>query len=371
MLRSKQEIAMRSMRLAPMVLLIGLAAACGGNDTGSGDGEVTGITVEELPAAYAETLCDVLTSCVGDLWTFFRPGEDCVKGFTVTAEEELSTLPTAIGTGRVKYHGDKVQKCLDDVAARGCSGLGQREPESCRAAIEGTVAAGGDCELDSECSGEQYCKVGGACPGTCSAYEQAGGKCTSNDHCASGLKCSTAGFCVAPAQQDEACNQGEPDCADGLICLGEDAAQKTPGTCRLIEDTLSGQAGDACSLAGPLCAGGLACEIKTVSPLAGECIPRVAAGAACHAAFPDECPDDQYCLLPANPLDAGTCTDKPKAGEPCAKGVGADANICAPYARCDAGVCRELAHAGESCSTNATCYSDHCDGACVTANACQ
>ncbi len=74
--------------------------------------------------------------------------------------------------------------------------------------------------------------------------------------------------------------------------------------------------------------------------------------------------------MPLNPLDTGLCTPKPKAGEACAKGIGDSATICAPYARCDAGVCRELAHAGETCSANDTCYSGHCDGACVTANRC-
>ncbi|RYZ08259.1 MAG: hypothetical protein EOO73_09365 [Myxococcales bacterium] len=362
------------MRLASVLCVMSLAAACGGNDSSSGEpdgGAAEGITVEELPAEYARALCEVFTGCIGDLWSFFRPGEDCVKEFTITAEEELATLPDAIAAGRVKYHASQVQKCLDEVVARGCEGLSEREPASCQSAIEGTLAEGEDCELDAECSGNQYCKVASACPGECAPYEQAGEKCASNDHCASGLKCSGQGFCVAPSQAGEACQQGEPDCADGLICLGEDAARKVPGKCLVIEEVLDGKAGDPCSLDESLCTAGFACEIKTVAPLAGECVPRVAAGAACRAAFPDECPDDQYCQLPENPLNPGTCTAKPAAGEPCAKGVGAEANVCAPYARCDAGVCRELAHAGESCSADETCYSGHCDGACVTANACR
>jgi hypothetical protein len=71
-------------------------------------------------------------------------------------------------------------------------------------------------------------------------------------------------------------------------------------------------------------------------------------------AFPDECPDDQYCALPAvNPLGGGQCTAKPKAGAKCAAGLG-DSLICAPYARCDNGVCRDIAHAGEDCSADDT-----------------
>jgi hypothetical protein len=160
---------MRSMRLWPAAVVLGLVA-CGGSESGGGDATATGVTVEELPAAYAKAICDVFTGCVGDLWTFFRPGEDCVEQFTVTAGEQLASLPAAIDAGRVKYHPDQIAQCLDEVRARGCSGFSDREPKSCQAAIEGTVADGGDCELDSECSGDRYCKVGSSCPGKCAAY---------------------------------------------------------------------------------------------------------------------------------------------------------------------------------------------------------
>jgi hypothetical protein len=153
--------------------------------------------------------------------------------------------------------------------------------------------------------------------------------------------------------------------------LGEDATAKTPGKCYTIAEALNGKLGDACALDSALCAAGLVCELTSISPISGECVAKVEAGATCHAAFPDECPDEQYCLLGANPLQAGTCTDKPPAGEPCGKGLGAP-SICAPYARCDDGVCRDIAHAGEDCTVNATCYSNRCvDGACVTGNSCE
>ena len=99
---------------------------------------------------------------------------------------------------------------------------------------------------------------------------------------------------------------------------------------------------------------------------------KVDAGATCHAAFPDECPDDEYCALtPLMPLMPGTCTAKPKPGEMCGSGLGGAA-ICAPYARCDDGVCRDIAHAGEDCHANDTCYSGHCQAnACVTGSSCE
>ncbi len=370
---------MRLNVLVYVVLGYGVVAACGGKDFDSqglgGDagssGSAEGIPIEELPAEYGKAVCQAFTSCVGDLWSFFRPGEDCVKEFTITAEEELATLPDAIAAGRVKYHADKVQRCLDDLASRTCEAFSQRESASCQAAVEGTVAEGEACKLDAECRGDQYCKHGAACPGVCVPYEAAGGACTSNDQCKSGLKCGDNGRCVAPAKSHQACQQGEPDCAEGLLCLGEDAGKRLPGKCYPIAEALSAQQGEPCSLDSALCVAGSSCEITSVAPLGGTCAAQVEADAPCRAAFPDECPDDQYCQLDPNPLNGGTCTAKPKAGEACAKGVGADANICAPYARCDDGVCRELANAGEACNADDTCYSGHCvDGACVTANRC-
>jgi Dickkopf-like protein len=380
---------MRVTRLVPFALLLGVAVACGsnfstggrgneagagseagaGNEAGNAGDPVDIITLEELPAKYSAALCAVFTSCAGDLLAMFRPGEDCLTTMQVTVAESFAPLQGAVRAGRVRYHPEHAQACLDDVAASGCSGLDRREPASCQLALEGRAAADADCTIDAECAGEQYCKVASACPGKCAAYELAGSECSRDDHCASGLACDDNGHCVAPSKEGELCRQGEPDCASGLLCLGEDSDAGTPGKCYPIADALKGELGDACTLE-TLCQAGLACEISSSDLVDGECVAKVSPGAACHAAIPDECPDDQYCKLAAGPLTAGVCTAKPMAGEACAAGLGT-ANICAPYTRCDAGLCREIAHAGEDCHADDTCYSGHCVGnACVTDDHC-
>jgi hypothetical protein len=374
---------MRALCLVPLALILGLAAACGGDDaqggTGNqGDGAGAGadsgtddIALDQLPRKYAAAVCEAFAGCAGNLYLVFRPGEECAKTTAVTVEEGLAPLTAAVTAGRVLYHPQRVQACLDELAAGGCDSLSRREPESCQRALEGTVEAGGDCTLDAECAGDQYCKLGDACPGKCAAYEVAGGACVSTDDCASGLECDDNGHCVAPAQKGELCQQGEPDCANGLVCLGEDSSAKIPGTCYTIEEGLSGELGDECALSGSLCQAGYACEITSTSPIEGSCVAQVEANAGCHLALPDECPESQYCKLGRDLLAAGSCTDKPGAGQKCAAGIGT-ATICAPYTRCDDGLCRELAHAGEDCTANDTCYSNHCvDGACVTGNSCE
>ena len=358
---------MRLLRLVPFALMVGLAPACGGDSDGNSPAPVP---LEELPAKYASALCAAYDNCWGDLLEVFRPGEDCAANTTTRIDEELATLPAAIDAGRVKYDGTKVQACLDEVAAAGCEFLIEREAEACELVFEGTVAAGGDCERNEECEGDQYCDSSDACPGTCSPLEQAGGPCTGDSDCTGGLKCGAAALCVAPAQAGEACKGGEPDCVDGYFCLGNDDAQNMPGECVPISEAFVGEEGDECSGEG-LCALDLSCHITMFAPVSGECTQRVGSGDPCGFAIPDQCPADEYCTGVTLLTPEGTCTSKPEAGEPCGTNLLGVANVCAPDTRCDAGMCRDLAHLGEECTVSTTCYSDSCvDGGCVPSNSC-
>ncbi len=373
--------------LAPFALVFGLVTACGGSsstglmDNGAGgqDGQAgqSGggsqqpmVSVDDLATKYATAYCEAFTNCIGGLIAIFRPGEDCVIRTTQTLKEELATLPNAVERGTVKYDQSKLQGCIDEISSRDCSILSDRLPASCKAALAGTIAQGGECSLDSECKGEQYCKLGDTCPGKCAPYEQAGGACTGDGDCVSGLKCGVTAHCVAPSQEGEACKEGEPDCVDGFVCLGEDSTAHTPGKCVTLSQGFSGKLGGACAFGTNLCVPGLACEIKSVTPLSGECVAKLGTGAVCHVAIPDECQDDEYCVLPT-PLGAGKCTPKPAPGAKCGAGLG-DGKVCRAYARCDTDVCRDIAHAGEQCNANDTCYSGHClNNACVTGDSCE
>jgi hypothetical protein len=366
-----------------------VAVACGGSSSSTGNtkteqggdsatagsgagGDASGgITFDQVPDLYATALCQAIKNCYGDLIGILHPGEDCAKNTSVELEEAMATLQASIDSGAVKYHGDKVQACLDEISGGDCSILTNRAPASCKAALAGTVDVGGDCQRNDECIGDHYCKVTDKCPGKCAEYEVAGGACASNDQCKSGLKCASNGHCVTPAQDGEACKQGEPDCVDGFVCLGDDAKTMMPGKCIAADQAFGGKKGGACALKTQLCQPGLACEITAFATLSGQCVAKLESGAVCHAAVPDECPDDQYCAL-ASVLMPGKCTAKPGPGEKCAPGLGDEPAICAPYARCDSGVCRALAHAGENCTDSATCYSNNCiDKACVTGSSCQ
>jgi hypothetical protein len=361
---------MRLISLMPLALSLGVIPACGEGD-GSGGG--SGLPLEELPAGYAAALCSAYQNCYGDLLELLRPGEDCVENTTIRLEDDLATLPNAVEAGRVKYDGVQAQRCLDDVAAASCELLSEREPESCKPALEGTVETGGECELDAECEGDQYCDISDSCPGVCAELEAAGGPCRGNSDCSSGLKCSeVTSRCVTPAREGEACKGGEPDCVDGFFCLGDDAAANMPGECVAFADAFGAKAGEPCGSEIGLCELGLVCAIEMLNPARGTCAEKVGSGDTCPAAFPDACPDDEYCTAINILTREGTCTSKPEPSEPCGMSLGGALEICAPGARCDTGVCRALARPGESCTANSTCYSEHClDQACVAASTCE
>jgi hypothetical protein len=366
---------MRSIGLVAFVGVLGLLPACG--DTEGDDATSSGVPLEDLPAKYADAACAAYTACMGDLLEVFRPGEDCARALAIKLEEELPALQEAIDAGRVTYDGSKVESCVNELSGFGCAELLNRAPDSCQAVTIGSLALGDDCTIDDECAGtDVFCDFDAACPGTCSKLGVQGDPCQRDSDCRSGLSCfNETGSCVAPGKEGDLCQQGEPDCAPGFICLGEDSEAKTPGSCVAIDEAFSGAVGDPCDLKTRLCDIDASCEVKSVLPsLATECAPKVKSGEACRVALPDQCPSDEYCDVPLASL-SGTCKTKPKAGEPCA-GAGFDParapSICEPGARCDMGVCRALAHLGEQCSENDTCYSGRClDGACVASNACR
>lgn len=377
--------------LGPLAFSLSLLGACGGESAftagpggsggsagesagasdGGSTGATTGVPLEELPAAYATALCEAYLACYGTLHAIFLPAEDCVKNVSVQLQEELATLPHAVESGRIAYDGVTAQACLDEIAAGGCETLDQRASTTCQAVLVGRADEDGECELNEECRAGLYCSIGDTCPGKCSPLEAAGRTCSADSQCQSGLKCGQTGLCVAPAKRGEPCKQGEPDCSAGSICLGDSAATNTPGECLAVDEAFSGEEGDACNLT-ELCAAGFSCEISSAAlPFSGSCVQQVAADAPCHPALPDECPDDQYCQIGDDPFE-GTCSPRPAAGQPCGKGIGPTADVCAAYARCDGGTCRKIATAGEGCTQNDTCYSGRCEnGACVAGTNCE
>jgi len=362
----------------------GSAGSKGGSSGSAGKPTAGGIPLEETPHVYATAYCSLLERCEGFLFDLITAYEDCVA---VTEERlrqgGLAALTEAVDDGRVEYHGELMQACLDAVNARACDELTTRGIPECEAAVSGTAAKGESCELNEECEGSLICETSGSCPGTCVERYSAGEDCAADDECADGLVCSkVTAHCVKPAQVGEACEGGvEVQCDSGLFCGGADADKMQSGLCAPISSVELGGAGAACDPgSGALCETGLSCVLTGFEndALKWECRAPSVAGGNCGVGLPEDCVDGQYCPLTPLEVIAGTvtatCTPLPTAGEACAtRPLGALMPACAPYTRCGGdGKCIGFRDLGESCTNSDVCYSGLCaDGACEPPHACQ
>lgn len=355
--------------------LLVFTVGCGdSHDAGTGDGDVP---IEELPRAWSESLCSVVDECIGPLADLFLGETDCVTTFQYGFEDgALADLEAAIDAGRVVYDPGKAGDCLAAIEAAGCDALDNPQPDICAEAIEGTVEVGGDCSLGFECVGHAFCdRSAGTCPGTCTDPRPAGGDCGDDAHCRAGLVCSEeTSRCVAPSGAGAGCEQGEPPCRSGLVCIGADEEAGTPGTCRTLDEVLVAAEGESCDLEGGVwCQEGLSCVVTSAS-LAGvtlECRSEVGSGGSCFVGLPDQCPAGEYCAGHNLTLGMpeGDCEPLPSAGDPCA-----DAFLgprCEADHVCVSDVCRPLQRNGEGCMADVQCYSGVCDaGACTAPETC-
>ena len=169
-----------------------------------------------------------------------RGGNDCVDLTTQRLENgTFALMQQKITAGTIKYDGNKAQACFDALGSLTCDGLLQRDQPACLAALDGTVALGGDCDINEECAGSALCQsTTGTCPGKCMALLTAGTACSADGDCAAaGLQCSSeTSLCVKPALVGENCEMDrllQPGLAlfgQGRHCQDTRARVATPPT---------------------------------------------------------------------------------------------------------------------------------------------
>jgi hypothetical protein len=327
-----------------------------------------GILLSDIPPKYAAAFCAAYKNCLGaDVYAMFTNGTDCAA----TTEQgirsgEFPLFQSKVDQGKVVYDGTKAAACFDAITALTCADLSTRPIAACSIAIHGTVDPGGGCDLNAECKAPAFCKsASGTCPGTCTALLSAGQDCGADDECMSGLICSKeTARCVQPTTAGQKCEYGNPPCGNGLVCMGKDDTNKTPGTCKTTADAFSTVEGAACSFATALCKTGLSCALDTINPLALKCVQAgsFAAGAACKPAIPEACAAGNYCKTAATaPLD-GTCTPLPQVGEACGSNA-ISKTTCGPSLVCVKERCVTRAENGVSCASPDMCYSGKCSAA--------
>jgi hypothetical protein len=133
-------------------------------------------------------------------------------------------VAASVAAGTLRFDATRIRQCKAAVLARSCSDL------SIPGILEGcemfapVSAVGGSCGTPYDCAGG-WCKVGTACPGTCTAVTADDQACTTSDRCAPGSTCAN-GFCRRYRQVTEACSPDAPCDPFTAYCDGN------PGTCQ-------------------------------------------------------------------------------------------------------------------------------------------
>lgn len=315
-----------------VVLVVGLAAGCRGDDRTPAAGPAT---FDELVHEIAVVTCAAIEDCgwpVGYLahappvpLAGVTPAtgidvesEGCVAEIQCQYDSGVAReLRAAMERGTLIYDSVGAARCLAALRGR-CIWL--RDAEGGReylAAMCGDVFTGPDavgapcvvdgCTTDDVCTGGFFdsCVSGATCQdGVCVERSDIGEPCAFDLPCRAGLVCREgelgAGTCEPYRGPGAACADG---CAEGLGCFGG-RCQEPPrvplGESCVGDDLLP-------------CESGLSC-VATAD--GATCQAPVSSGSACRLGFPDPCPDGEVCLGAAG-SEAGTCTTLPGEGAPC------------------------------------------------------
>lgn len=355
-------------------------SSSGGNSGTAGSTSGAG-SIEEYPTQYGEAICSLLDRCWESFGAQLPADQPCQTLFERQLREGgFSNIIAAVADGRLEYHADSAQQCLELVASASCEQGLLLEPGDCAEIVTGSLETGDACTLDAECTGGQQCVVSDACPGACGPRAKDGEACTSKNRCEVGLICmvdyTNQGFCRPPGAPGATCDAGTP-CGTFAYCAGLDRSEpESTGTCEPRDNQNTGKLGDPCGSVDGLCELDLVCALDgELAEIAGSCAEHVGSGAACAYAIPDMCPEGQYCQIgdtETRPL-MGTCSPLPKLGELCAYGEVLAApcsseQYCSPTTK----NCEQRLHLGEACTEHPACFSGRCvEAACVALLECE
>lgn len=148
-----------------------------GNGNGSGNGSSGGATPSDVAALISGTECEQAHLCKASFPADFGATFAEVYGASVDACLPLNDafwgvdgIDAAVDGGTVTFDQAAADECMTgSISAPTCSTFfeqGPGVPDACWGVFTGTVAVGGACQIDFECSNGSYCGSG-----TCTAGE--------------------------------------------------------------------------------------------------------------------------------------------------------------------------------------------------------
>jgi len=298
------------MRIA-LISVLGLLAACGGDDA-----ITVNATQDNFCDQIAQVACHNMYQCCteGEIESRLNVSEprtelQCRADFSLRCDRSAADLKDSLAAGRVTFDATKLDACLNSIVAPTdvCSDVVMELPwkTACKdSAWVGTVATGGACLFDFDCTGapDSFCGPNQKCQ----MKPTAGFPCGTG--CASAYYCGTNNTCAPRLAEGAPCT-GTTQCAKDLYC---DTTQTMP--------VCAGRKG-----AGEACTSNLGC-------VSNECIPGTCMGTS------QQCYTDTQC------------------NSRCAN----NGAFCTTAYNCGAGNC---SISGISCSSDLTCGST--GGSCV------
>jgi hypothetical protein len=343
------------------------------------------VAIGDLAHEVSIAVCNLLQSCLvgSSLAKYYGATTQCLSQIEPSATDQLvSQLTAAIARGTATYNGSAARTCLDSYAQLDCDYSNEQALlAKCSGAWPGSIATGGSCVSNLECSGSMtaaVCASDGTCPGQCQARSALGQNCKSDDDCQLGLKCSSKTDVCVPGLKI-----GDP-------CVsGDDTNGACNGMTQCVQDLNSNQyhcsrLSAAVGLSeGQICDSMLSCDGSLICTATGEltdasssnvfrCQKPVSSGGACRYAIGNACPDGEYCPMQYSDVATGGahCTAQVAPNQTC---QGLYAYECQNSGRCSitSKKCILRQRIGGTCETNGDCFSNVCtNSVCVAPQDC-
>lgn len=329
---------------------------CGGGQCSvPGNNNNNGKNPEQWCEDYLDAYCDYAVRC-GQM----HAKESCIEASRLVMAACRAQIQPAIQKGRMTIDGGRISTCFafisNEMSCEDESGDPTTASDDCNAMFTGTVAAGGACYVDLECTEGHYCDDSSTCPGICTPQVGVGETASRSSACETGLYLYWSNdTCQAPVAAGASCAP-LPGAFDPQECVAGHFCDSDTELC-----TPNRAAGEACTDSAE-CEGTLRC-------LEDQCRAIGGPGASCTSWF--ECKSDLYCEEAPEGMP-GTCKVLGGMGSPCV-----DSDACKPGLTCAGaggegpGQCAEPTALGGSCEDSASCGSDgYClEGTCTARKA--
>jgi hypothetical protein len=180
-----------------------------------------GVSVESFPKAAAKAYCGQVYKCcamneVADAGAVSPDEATCNTNVSAQLDGKTGLLKSEQSKGRLDYHGDIAQSCVDKLAALKCQELkvaATATPTECSTYAEPKTAIGGACQLSESCIGSWCSGATITADGVCTAFVPSGESCANGGQCISGTFCS-GGICAGKKADGASCSSNF-ECSTG------------------------------------------------------------------------------------------------------------------------------------------------------------